>query len=265
MRWVSGWCFAMALPRCSSRVVLPALGGETMSPRWPRPMGAIRSITRKAHLGRVLGEVERFVGADRDQVLEVGELLVLLRAHPPRFGDFDEYTATVPRVTAEALHLGPVAKAEVPCDHVRNDDVFAGREVVLSDLPYEPSSALRKFDNARHRHGRPGGRNRSLARVPEAPSVHSADGVRWARCDDGDDGGAASAAGRASWAARPPRCVHRLLRNRTIARVEGLRESRPLSTNRGVVRGTASMGASPGTRGRSVHLVARSPTQTEVG
>jgi hypothetical protein len=47
MRWVSGWCLEMALPRCSSRVVLPALGGETISPRCPRPMGAIRSITRR--------------------------------------------------------------------------------------------------------------------------------------------------------------------------------------------------------------------------
>ena len=47
MRWTSGWCLAMACPRCSSSVVFPALGGETMSPRWPRPMGAMRSMIRR--------------------------------------------------------------------------------------------------------------------------------------------------------------------------------------------------------------------------
>ena len=42
-----GMVLADGHPRCSSSVVLPALGGDTMSPRWPRPMGAIRSITRR--------------------------------------------------------------------------------------------------------------------------------------------------------------------------------------------------------------------------
>ena len=47
MRCTSGWRWTIALPRCSSRVVLPALGGETMSPRCPLPTGAMMSITRR--------------------------------------------------------------------------------------------------------------------------------------------------------------------------------------------------------------------------
>jgi hypothetical protein len=31
-------------------VVFPALGGETIRPRWPRPIGAIRLINRGARV-----------------------------------------------------------------------------------------------------------------------------------------------------------------------------------------------------------------------
>src|SRR5438445_626219 len=41
---------------CLSSIVLPALGGETMSPRWPRPMGATMSMRR---CERRLGIVSR--------------------------------------------------------------------------------------------------------------------------------------------------------------------------------------------------------------
>ncbi|CAB5040831.1 unannotated protein [freshwater metagenome] len=37
-------------------MVLPAFGGETMSPRWPLPMGAIKSMTRVVN---TLGSVSR--------------------------------------------------------------------------------------------------------------------------------------------------------------------------------------------------------------
>ena len=36
----------MALAICCRMIVLPALGGETMSPRWPLPMGETRSMIR---------------------------------------------------------------------------------------------------------------------------------------------------------------------------------------------------------------------------
>ena len=135
MRCVSGWCLRDGLAEVLEQRRLPRLGGRDDEPALAAPDGRDQVDHPEAHLRRVLGEAEGLVGADRNEILEVGELLVLLGAHPPRLRDFDEHTATVPRVTAEALHLGPVAKAEVPCDHEWNDDVFARCEVVLSDLP----------------------------------------------------------------------------------------------------------------------------------
>ena len=46
IRWHSGLLVAIELAISLSTVVLPALGGETISPRWPLPIGAIRSTIR---------------------------------------------------------------------------------------------------------------------------------------------------------------------------------------------------------------------------
>ncbi len=46
MRCTSGLFAVMAAAMSLSTVVLPALGGDTMRPRWPLPMGAVRSMTR---------------------------------------------------------------------------------------------------------------------------------------------------------------------------------------------------------------------------
>ena len=46
MRWTLGLFTAIALAICCMMIVLPALGGATMRPRWPLPMGATRSMTR---------------------------------------------------------------------------------------------------------------------------------------------------------------------------------------------------------------------------
>ena len=46
MRCTSGLFSLMALAICFISVVLPALGGETISPRCPFPMGHIRSMIR---------------------------------------------------------------------------------------------------------------------------------------------------------------------------------------------------------------------------
>ena len=48
MRWHSGWLAVTAAAMLWSTMVLPALGGATIRPRWPLPTGAIRSITRPA-------------------------------------------------------------------------------------------------------------------------------------------------------------------------------------------------------------------------
>ena len=46
MSFISGWFFTTASAMCCKRVVLPVRGGATISPRWPLPMGVIRSMTR---------------------------------------------------------------------------------------------------------------------------------------------------------------------------------------------------------------------------
>ncbi|MNR05283.1 hypothetical protein D3C85_1213020 [compost metagenome] len=46
IRSASGWLFAMAWAMCWSITVLPDFGEATSSARWPRPIGAIMSITR---------------------------------------------------------------------------------------------------------------------------------------------------------------------------------------------------------------------------
>ena len=45
-RWTSGLLAAMDWQIFFRTVVLPALGGDTMRPRWPLPMGATRSMAR---------------------------------------------------------------------------------------------------------------------------------------------------------------------------------------------------------------------------
>jgi len=52
----------MPLAMALSSIVLPALGGETISPRWPRPMGAIRSITRVDRLLAVVSSLSWRLG-----------------------------------------------------------------------------------------------------------------------------------------------------------------------------------------------------------
>ena len=46
MRWHSGLFVVMALAIACITIVLPALGGLTMSARWPLPTGITRSMTR---------------------------------------------------------------------------------------------------------------------------------------------------------------------------------------------------------------------------
>jgi hypothetical protein len=46
IRYTSGWLCTIALAMFCISTVLPARGGETMSARWPMPMGQSRSTMR---------------------------------------------------------------------------------------------------------------------------------------------------------------------------------------------------------------------------
>ena len=152
MRCISGWCLAMALPRCSSSVVLPALGGETMRPRWPRPMGAIRSMTRRLVSACSAASWNGSSRVDGREVLEVGEGPVLLGSQTRRFVnlDYDTTTAATRHEQRPSISV-PSRNAKSRAIRDRNDDVVAERQVVLCDLPKEPAGAFRELHDAVHR------------------------------------------------------------------------------------------------------------------
>ena len=56
IRWHSGLLVVIALAIDCMIIVLPALAGETIRPRWPLPIGAAMSMTRPI---RLLGSVSR--------------------------------------------------------------------------------------------------------------------------------------------------------------------------------------------------------------
>ena len=50
IRWHSGLFVVIALAMACMIIVLPALGGETIRPRWPLPIGATMSMIRPIRL-----------------------------------------------------------------------------------------------------------------------------------------------------------------------------------------------------------------------
>ena len=103
-------------PRCSSSVVLPALGGETMSPRWPLPTGAMMSITRRLISEPSPESSNASFGLIETRSWKWGSALYFSGSMPAGLRDFYEYAATVTTIAGEAFDLRPVAQAVVPCD-----------------------------------------------------------------------------------------------------------------------------------------------------
>ena len=68
----------IALAIAWSTIVLPAFGGETIRPRWPLPIGAIRSMTRVVRLLGVGLEPQPLLRVQRRQLAEVGAVRDLL-------------------------------------------------------------------------------------------------------------------------------------------------------------------------------------------
>ena len=62
MRWHSGLLVVIALAMVCRIVVLPALGGETISARWPLPIGMTRSMTRVVSLCGSVSRRSRSLG-----------------------------------------------------------------------------------------------------------------------------------------------------------------------------------------------------------
>jgi len=62
IRWISGWLTVILFAIFWSRMVLPAFGGETISPLCPLPMGQIRSIILMEISEEVVFELDLFAG-----------------------------------------------------------------------------------------------------------------------------------------------------------------------------------------------------------
>ena len=71
MRWTSGLFVVIALAIACSTIVLPALGGETIRPRWPLPIGATRSMTRVVRMPRLGLEAQPLLRVERRQLAEL--------------------------------------------------------------------------------------------------------------------------------------------------------------------------------------------------
>ncbi len=62
MRKTSGWFFATDCAMLCSSIVLPVRGGATMRPRWPRPIGVMRSMTRPESASDAVSSEKRVCG-----------------------------------------------------------------------------------------------------------------------------------------------------------------------------------------------------------
>ena len=70
MSTTSGWLVAMELAMFCRSMVLPVRGGATISPRWPLPMGVMRSITRAEKFDFSVSRFRRCIGIEGGQVVE---------------------------------------------------------------------------------------------------------------------------------------------------------------------------------------------------
>ncbi len=62
IRYTSGWLCVMLFAMFCSSIVLPVRGGATMRPRWPLPIGTIRSSTRADRFSPSVSSEMRFCG-----------------------------------------------------------------------------------------------------------------------------------------------------------------------------------------------------------
>ena len=200
MRWTSGWCLAMAWPRCSSSVVLPALGGETMRPRWPRPMGAIRSMTRRLVSACSPASRKASCGLTETRSWKCGSARYSSGVSPLAFWTSTSVRRPPPPSRARPSISVPSRKRVVPGD--LRPGPRRRRETVGSSG--RPASRTRRRPPSDPRRPRPRWSGLSsgsgLVAGPSALAApaDAAVGVRWAGRVDGGVDGAAGAAGRAS-------------------------------------------------------------------
>ena len=75
MRWHSGLFLVIALAIACRIIVLPALGGDTISARWPLPIGMMRSMTRVVSWSGVVSRRSRWLGYSGVILVKSGRFL----------------------------------------------------------------------------------------------------------------------------------------------------------------------------------------------
>ena len=129
MRCTSGLFASMEWAICFMTVVLPALGGETIMPRWPLPIGESRSTMRAVRLSLSPDhlEVEARVGEQRRQVLEPGPVAGLLGVEPRHGVDAQQGRVLLVVRGGPACTLDVVAPAQRELPRLADRDVHVLR------------------------------------------------------------------------------------------------------------------------------------------
>ena len=114
MRCTSGLLPSIEWAICFMIVVLPALGGDTIRPRWPLPIGEIRSMIRAVMLvgSSASSRRELLVGEQRREVLEAGRRLRLVGVDAVDRVDAQQRRVLLVAAGRTALALDVVALAQ---------------------------------------------------------------------------------------------------------------------------------------------------------
>ena len=196
MRCTSGLFVVIAFAIDCSTMVLPALGGETIRPRWPLPIGATRSMTRVVRLPGSVSRRSRSCGYSGRQLVEVGPAAGLLGVGAVDGVEPDQRVELLPALALPRLpdRAGDgVALAQAVLAHLDERDVHvvgAGQvaggadervvvedvedagdrheDVVLADRPARPRPR-----SARARVGRRSRLRPRRRRRPRSPSASS--------------------------------------------------------------------------------------------
>ena len=150
MRKTSGWFCATDCAMFCSSIVLPVRGGATMRPRWPLPIGVIRSMTRADRFSAVRLELEPLLRIERREVLEeqlVARLLGLLEVDGL---DLDEREVALAFLRRTNLTGDRVAGLQVELANLRRRDVdvVGARQVVVVGRAQESEPVRQHLEHA---------------------------------------------------------------------------------------------------------------------
>ncbi len=124
----------MLLAMFCSSIVLPVRGGATIRPRWPLPIGTIRSMTRADRLSEAVSSLMLLLRVERRQVLEEDLLARPLRRLEVDRLDLDQREVALAFLRRADLARHRVAGVQVELADLRRGDVDvvgAGQVVVV--------------------------------------------------------------------------------------------------------------------------------------